>query len=95
MISPRLMKTAMPARHVRTLLAVFAVRHVMGLGVFTWLTIASFNAGLPAWWVMALLGAGYAGAVAWNGRKLYGQYRRRLAAERGRDEIAPVPGGKA
>lgn len=97
LISPALQRSPMPARHLRVLLTIFAVRHFLGIGAFVWLSWTAHAAELPLWWVLPAFGLLYGGAVVWNGRKLLHQYRRRLNAERatvsGRNPVPPSKAG--
>jgi hypothetical protein len=84
MISPRLMKTPMPARQVRVLLIGFLIRHIVGIAVFGWLVSVLFQLGDgPLWTSLVAVGAAalYAGVAIFNGIKIWKLYQRRIAAE--------------
>jgi hypothetical protein len=80
-ISPSTAHRAAPARHIKMLLIVFGVRHLLGIALFVWLTFVGRAIGGIGWLLVGGLGLVYAAIVAYNGRRLYQQYRRRLAAE--------------
>jgi len=84
MISPHTRRTPMSAHHAWILFVVFALRHLIGILMFVWLTSVARTAaeGGFSWLLIGGLGAAYACGVAYNGSRLYRQYRRRRAAER-------------
>lgn len=84
MISPRLMKTPMPARQARVLLIGYLVRHLVGIPVFIWLVSLMFQLGDgPVWTKIAVIGAAalYIGVAIFNGIKIWKLYQRRTVAE--------------
>lgn len=84
MISPRLMKTPMPARQVRVLLIGYLIRHIAGIAVFGWLVSVLFQLDEgPAWTKLVALGAMalYSGVAIFNGIKIWKMYQRRTVAE--------------
>jgi len=84
MIPPPTRRGPMSARQARVLVMVFALRHLIGILTFVWLTSVARTAadGGYSWLLIGGPGAAYAAVVAYNGSRLYRQYRRRLAAER-------------
>lgn len=82
-LSDRARNAPLPAKHARILVMIFAVRHVIGIALFAALTVMFYNLGGLGWMGMALGTVVYAIVAALNFRKLYRQYRRRLAAEAG------------
>ena len=83
MISPHTRRAPMSARQAWILLMVFAMRHLLGILIFVWLmSVARTAGGGFGWLLIGGLGAAYAAGVAYNGSRLYRQYRRRRAAER-------------
>ena len=84
MISPRLMKTAIPARQARVLLIGYLIRHGIGIPVFLWLVFLMLQLGDgPPWVMAATFGAAalYIGFAIFNGIKIWKLYQRRTAAE--------------
>jgi hypothetical protein len=75
-------RRALTARHLKTLLIIFGIRHLVGVSLFVWLTLVGRAAGGVGWMIVGGLGFAYAAVVAFNGSRLYRRYQNRVLAER-------------
>lgn len=87
MISPSTRTRRGTPRFFRMLLAVFIVRHIVGVALFVWLLGMAWRIGPPFSWIMLALTFAYAGYAAFGTRKIYHQYLASVRRSRGEEGI--------
>lgn len=77
---PMLRGRTLPAKQIKVYFYLFAVRHALGIGLFTWVLLSARQVGNYVWVIAAAL-ALYLVTALYNGVKIWGHYQKKAAEE--------------